>query len=87
MWSRLDVKPISRAHLAKAYMFFLALGFQDATCFCCLLPFWPPAHILTSCRSGFLYFTPKYRCLGQSYPELPTCCKLEAKVQSGLSLI
>lgn len=49
--SRLDVKPISRVHRAKTHISFLTLGFQDATCSCCLLPFW--LHILPSLQTGF----------------------------------
>lgn len=86
MWSRMDVKPISRAHLAKAYVSSQpwASGKPPAPATSFLSSLLP-----TSClpyRSRFLCPSPKYWCLGQPYPEFSIRCKLEARVKSSLSL-
>lgn len=65
-----------RALLAKAYMSFLALGFQEAIFSCCLL-LWLPARLLPSPQTQVPLSPPKYQCLGQPYPELPTSANWE----------
>lgn len=85
LWSRLwDVKPISGPFLPRppcpSWPWAFRMPSSPAASFSGYLPASSLPYRPSSLSS------PKHQCLGQPYPELPTCCKLGARSQSGLSL-